>query len=78
MHDAGVSAFRIYDQHGEDAAKRGGWRPCIKYTSPNTTSQINIIRNTTVFIRYLVNTLVGSKLLFTCIGHGNITCFVAI
>ena len=31
-----------------------------------------------VFIRYLVNTLVGSKLLFTCIGHGNSTCFIAI
>ena len=39
-------------------------------TSTNTTSQINIIRNTTVFIRKRVNTLVGSKPLFTCIGHG--------
>ena len=26
----------------------------------------------------MVNTLVGSKLLFTCIGHGNSTCFIAI
>ena len=25
-----------------------------------------------------VNTLVGSKPLFTCIGHGNSTCFIAI
>ena len=25
-----VAAFRIYAQRGEDAAKRGGWRPCIK------------------------------------------------
>ena len=25
-----VAAFRIYDQRGEDAAKRGGWRLCIK------------------------------------------------
>ena len=25
-----VAAFRIYDQRGEDAAERGGWRPCIK------------------------------------------------
>ena len=26
-----VAAFHIYiDQHGEDAAKRGGLRPCIK------------------------------------------------
>ena len=29
-----VAAFRIYAQHGEDAdedaAKRGGWRSCIK------------------------------------------------
>ena len=24
-----VAAFRIYAQHGEDAVKRGGWRPCI-------------------------------------------------
>ena len=24
-----VAAFHIYDQHGEDAAERGGWRPCI-------------------------------------------------
>ena len=22
--------FRIYALHGEDAAKMGGWRPCIK------------------------------------------------
>ena len=25
-----VAAIRIYAQHGEDANKRGGWRPCIK------------------------------------------------
>ena len=25
-----VAAFRIYAQRGEDAAKRGGWRLCIK------------------------------------------------
>ena len=25
-----VAAFRIYAQHGEDVAKRGGWKPCIK------------------------------------------------
>ena len=25
-----VTAFRIYSQRGEDAAKRGDWRPCIK------------------------------------------------
>ena len=29
MH-AVVAAFRIYAQHGEDATKKGGWRPCIK------------------------------------------------
>ena len=23
-----VAAFHIYAQHGEDAAKRGGWSPC--------------------------------------------------
>ena len=27
-----VAAFRIYALHGEDAAKRGGWRLCIKYS----------------------------------------------
>ena len=32
----------------------------------------------TVFIQKLVNTLVGSKLLFTCIGQGHITCLIAI
>ena len=25
-----VAAFPIYAQRGEDGAKRGGWRPCIK------------------------------------------------
>ena len=25
-----VAAFRIYAKRGEDAAKRGGWRQCIK------------------------------------------------
>ena len=25
-----VAAFHIYAQYGEDAAKRGGWRLCIK------------------------------------------------
>ena len=25
-----VAAFHIYAQRGEDAAKRGDWRPCIK------------------------------------------------
>ena len=25
-----VSAFPIYALHGNDVAKRGGWRPCIK------------------------------------------------
>ena len=25
-----VAAFRIYAECGEDAAKKGGWRPCIK------------------------------------------------
>ena len=25
-----VAAFCIYAPHGEDAAKRGGWRQCIK------------------------------------------------
>ena len=25
-----VAAFHIHSQHGEDVAKRGGWRPCIK------------------------------------------------
>ena len=24
-----AAAFRIYAHCGEDAAKRGGWRPCI-------------------------------------------------
>ena len=24
-----VAALCIYAQHGEDATKRGGWRPCI-------------------------------------------------
>ena len=24
-----IAAFCVYDQHGEDAAKRGGWRLCI-------------------------------------------------
>ena len=24
------AALHIYAQRGEDAAKRGGWRPCIK------------------------------------------------
>ena len=24
-----VTAFPIYAVHGEDAAKSGGWRPCI-------------------------------------------------
>ena len=32
-----VAAFRIYAQHGEDAAKRGGWRPCIKLSHGNIT-----------------------------------------
>ena len=27
---ADVAAIRIYAQRGEDAAKRGGWRPCIE------------------------------------------------
>ena len=26
-----VAAFHIYAQRGEDVAKRGGWRPCIKW-----------------------------------------------
>ena len=26
-----VTAFHIYAHRGEDAAKRGGWRLCIKY-----------------------------------------------
>ena len=25
-----VSAFHIYAQRGEDVAKRGGWKPCLK------------------------------------------------
>ena len=25
-----VAAFRFYAQRGEDAAKRGGWKLCIK------------------------------------------------
>ena len=25
-----VAAFHIYAKRGEDGAKRGGWRPCIK------------------------------------------------
>ena len=25
-----VAAFNIYAQRGEDAAEKGGWRPCIK------------------------------------------------
>ena len=25
-----VTSFCIYAQRGEDVAKRGGWRPCIK------------------------------------------------
>ena len=25
-----AAAFRIYAQHGENAAKRGGWMLCIK------------------------------------------------
>ena len=28
-----VAAFRIYAQRGEDAAKSGGWRPCINHES---------------------------------------------
>ena len=28
--NAVVAAFCIYAEHGEDAAKRGGWGPCIK------------------------------------------------
>ena len=27
-----VAAFRIYALHGEDAAKRGGWRRCMENT----------------------------------------------
>ena len=27
-----VAAFHIYAQRGEDAAKRGGWRPCMEIT----------------------------------------------
>ena len=27
-----VAAFHIYAQSGEDAAKRGGWTLCIKYS----------------------------------------------
>ena len=27
-----VAAFRIYAQRGEDAAKRGCWKPCIKWS----------------------------------------------
>ena len=27
-----VAEFHIYAQCGEDVAKRGGWRPCIKIT----------------------------------------------
>ena len=27
------AVFHIYAQCGEDAAKRGGWRPCIKWAS---------------------------------------------
>ena len=40
-------------------------------------SQINIIQ-TPVFIRKLVNTLVGSKPLFTCTGNGEIISFIAV
>ena len=29
-HAAVIAAFGIYAQQGEDAAKRGGWRQCIK------------------------------------------------
>ena len=25
-----VAAFCMYAERGEDAAQRGGWRPCIK------------------------------------------------
>ena len=28
-----VAAFHVYAQRGEDAAKRGGWRPCISHGS---------------------------------------------
>ena len=28
-----VATFRIYAQRGEDAAKKGGWRPCINLKS---------------------------------------------
>ena len=27
-----VAAFSIYALRGEDAAKRGGWRLCLKYS----------------------------------------------
>ena len=30
-----VAAFCIYAQCGEDVAKRGGWRPCIKKSWKN-------------------------------------------
>ena len=33
-----VAAFSIYAQHGEDVAKRVGWRRCIKYLLDNHKS----------------------------------------
>ena len=30
MHAWSIAALRIYAQRGENAAKRGGWRLCIK------------------------------------------------
>ena len=46
--------------------------------SPNTTSQINIIRHATVLIQKSIKSLFGKKQLFTCIGHGNKACFITI
>ena len=35
-----VAAFHIYAQCGEDAAKRGGWRPAVHYIVMEITSLI--------------------------------------
>ena len=31
LHSIVIAAFHIYAQHGEDAAKKGGWRLCISH-----------------------------------------------
>ena len=49
-----VAAFHIYAQRGEDAAKRGGWKPCIEIVMEIT---LLIMENHgIVFINFCGNT----------------------